>query len=481
MKTNSLNFLRFASALAGLVTTTALTGCGDSRPTPPEPPAAAATNAANPARPAPAPLALALARHSGDGKIDGQIRHFQNQVRSNIQAHASLERLGWLYVGKARQSFDPGYYTLAEQCALALDARQPDCVEALFLRGHTLQSQHRFHEAEPIARRLVARRGLAGDFGLLGDILLDVGRLDEAAAAYQSMLDLKPDPQGYARAAQIRWLKGDLEGALEIMRLAVAGVSSRDAESAAWMHTQFARFLWQAGRESDATNALHDALALRTNFAPALLLQGKMLLAAERTADAINWLQSAVRLNPLPEYQWTLAEALRTAGREAEATALEEVLVAKGPAADPRSCALFLATRRLQPAIAVRLARKELSERQDVFTHDALAWALAAASELEAAQPHLRAALAEGTRDARLWFHAGIIHAQAGQADESRRWLQQAEQARAQLLPGERALLREALASPANPAATTATTAAPPTPGLKPFPTAAVSGAALEN
>src|SRR6185503_3811410 len=71
------------------------------------------------------PLAIALAPHAGHGRLDEQIRRFQGDVRSNLNVHASLEHLGWLYVGKARESFDAGYYTLAEQCALALDSLQP--------------------------------------------------------------------------------------------------------------------------------------------------------------------------------------------------------------------------------------------------------------------------------------------------------------------------------------------------------------------
>src|SRR6185436_20201061 len=49
------------------------------------------------------PLEIALAPHTGQGRLDEQIRHFQEQVRSNQNVHAALERLGWLYVGKARE------------------------------------------------------------------------------------------------------------------------------------------------------------------------------------------------------------------------------------------------------------------------------------------------------------------------------------------------------------------------------------------
>ena len=75
--------------------------------------------------------------------------------------------------------------------------------------------------------------------------------------------------------------------------------------------------------------------------------------------------------------------------------------------------ALFLATRHENPETALRLARTELGSRSDVFTHDALAWSLAAAGNLAEAHSEMQRALAEGTEDARLFFHAAVIASQA--------------------------------------------------------------------
>jgi len=47
-------------------------------------------------------------------------------------------------------------------------------------------------------------------------------------------------------------------------------------------------------------------------------------------------------------------------------------------------------------------------------------------------------AVGEGTRDGRLFLHAGLIHAAAGHSEEARRWLTQANQLRWTLLPSER-------------------------------------------
>ena len=77
---------------------------------------------------------------------------------------------------------------------------------------------------------------------------MEQGRLAEAAAAYQQMLDLKPFYQSYTRAAHVRWLKGDLEGAIAAMRLAIESASPRDPESSAWAWTRLAAYELQAGR-----------------------------------------------------------------------------------------------------------------------------------------------------------------------------------------------------------------------------------------
>ena len=50
------------------------------------------------------------------------------------------------------------------------------------------------------------------------------------------------------------------------------------------------------------------------DYAAALLARGRVLLAMKRTAEAVEALERAARLNPLPEYQWTLADALRASG-----------------------------------------------------------------------------------------------------------------------------------------------------------------------
>jgi tetratricopeptide (TPR) repeat protein len=439
MKTSTVN--ENLTAMAFVLAAALLTGCGPKSATPTNSMAAKSIPPASAAWPD--PLVLVLVPQVGDMKTDVEIRKFQDQVRQGSNRDLALEQLGWLFVAKARESFDAGYYKLAEQCALAMEQNDPQSNAALLLRGHVLDSLHRFHEAEILARQLVERRGEGFDYGLLGDALMEQGRLNEAVAAYQRMMNLRPDLHAYARAAHVRWLTGDLDGAIEAMSLAVSAATPHDPESTAWVSTRLANYEFQAGRPDRASRLCRAALSFQTNYPPALLLRGKMLLADGKPAEAVKSLRAAAQFNPLPEYEWVLADALRAAGCESEAATVEAQLRRGGAASDPRTLALFLATRRQSPELALRLAREELASRGDVFTHDALAWALWADAQDAAAQAEMQLALAAGTQDARLFFHAAVIASQSGRAIDALNWTKKSEAVAQMLLPSERKELQE--------------------------------------
>ena len=391
------------------------------------------------------PCAIALISHSGDEQIDIELRNLQVQARSTTNRSEIMKRLGWTYVRKARLSCDSGYYKLAEQCSLCVQSEQPGDADALLLQGHILHGLHEFKEAESIARKLVAIRNQALDQGLLGDVLMEQGRLEEAVVAYQRMVNRRPDLQSYTRVAHLRWLKGDLAGAIEVMQLAVSAGSPREAEPAAWAYTRLGIFELQTGNIEGAANSAEMALQLVENYAAALLLRGRVLLAQGKLAEAIEFLQRAAICNPLPEYQWTLADALREAGRTEAAEEVERNLIGSGASNDPRTFALYLLTRGQQTDQALALTTEELKTRADVFTLDALAWALKANGRLIEARNYSEQSLKEGTRDARLFYHAASIALAIGNQKEAEGLFQRANEIRQMLLPSEREDLKQQL------------------------------------
>lgn len=384
------------------------------------------------------PCAIVLVPHGGAADIDRRLARFQQDVREMPGSTARLERLGWAFIAKGRESYDAGYYTLAEQCARCIEQREPNSADALLLRGHVLHSLHRFREAEAVGRELVARRGLPFDHGLLGDALMEQGKLDQAARSYQQMMDLRPGPQAYSRAAHLRWLTGDLDGAVAMMRLAVRAYGSPASEPAAWGSVRLATYEAQRGHFANAKARLAEVLSRRPDYAPALLLRGELLLAAAEVDAAVASLRRAASLTALPGYQWPLLEALREAGKVQEAAAVASSLREKGPGTDARTTSLFLASERVDVDVALRLAKDETRQRVDARTLDALAWAHRAAGNLDAARRHSLAAMSAGTADARLAYHAGVIAADTGFQDDARRWLLLAAQYKHTLLPSER-------------------------------------------
>ena len=258
---------------------------------------------------------------------------------------------------------------------------QPDDPAALLLRGHVLHQLHRFGEAEvdrPAPRD--AARVRARLSGCSATSLMEQGRVTEAADAYQKMIDLKPFYQSYTRAAHLRWLKGDLDGAIEMMHAAVKAASPRDPESVAWAYSRLADV--RAPARSAGRRGAHDrrVAAVRARLRRGAARARPHPARAEearrrgRDAGARGAPQSAARIPVGAGRRAALAEPRPTKPRRSKsswcATAARRSAHAR--ALSRRRGARTAAGRSSSPDASWRSAR-------DVFTLDALAWALASA------------------------------------------------------------------------------------------------------
>jgi len=80
----------------------------------------------------------------------------------------------------------------------------------------------------------------------------------------------------------------------------------------------------------------------------------------------------------------------------------------------------------LKPAIALAAAKAEYATRRDIYGADALAWTALKAGDIPQAQAAIKDALRLGTRDAKLFYHAGVIARAAGNQSAAREYLQRA-------------------------------------------------------
>ena len=89
--------------------------------------------------------------------------------------------------------------------------------------------------AAPVPRG--ARRGAGGrgscvrptpwNYGVMGDALLELGDYDQAFDAFDTMATMRPTAAAYARVSYGRELRGDLNGAVEAMRMAGQATTGR--------------------------------------------------------------------------------------------------------------------------------------------------------------------------------------------------------------------------------------------------------------
>ena len=81
------------------------------------------------------------------------------------------------------------------------------------------------------------------------------------------------------------------------------------------------------GQQEEAVRLLDDALSRQPDFAPALAERGKIALAREEYAAAVNWLRQAVERNPTDHSaRYSLVQCLRHQGKETEAQQQEQQL-----------------------------------------------------------------------------------------------------------------------------------------------------------
>jgi tetratricopeptide (TPR) repeat protein len=251
----------------------------------------------------------------------------------------------------------------------------------------------------------------------------------------------------YIRIAHLRRLKGDLDGAVDLYRRAAGSFGPTAPEAAAWSWTQVARLELALGRRPGCDRALDTALNLVPSYPPALLARGRLHLASGEGELATTVLRQAVVAQPLPEYRWTLIEALRFAGHAEEAVQVKRRLLATGTLDDPRTMSLYLATQKLRPNLAVRLAKDDLDSRADAATLDAVVWSLFAAGRNEEAGTWSERAVATGTRGARVLLHAGVIALARTETRLAQRRLMAAQTHANTLLPSERTQLDAARAA----------------------------------
>ncbi|MFY0569672.1 tetratricopeptide repeat protein [Archangium lansingense] len=345
------------------------------------------------------------------------------QARSAIEQHPDYPQayndLALALARRARETGDPALYAQAEKALEKSFRLQPGNVEGLKVQCWLLLGKHEFAKARELARELNQR---APDdvlvYGFLADANAELGNYEEAEDAAQWMLDLRPgNIPGLTRAAYLREIFGDPEGALELMRNAYDRTDPGELEDRAWLLTQIGHLHLVRGEHSEAESALTEALRLFPRYHYALGVLGTLRMEQQRWADAVELFEQRYAIAPHPENLYPLAKALERAGRSREARDAFRTFErqasreSKGVDNANRELIFYYIEHADRPAQALRLAEHESARRQDIHTLDAYAWALHANGRDPEAQQQLERVLKVGTRDPLVQSHAQAIAA----------------------------------------------------------------------
>ncbi len=385
-------------------------------------------------------LALTLVCTSAGAAIsatrtDGQIGYYQQLIRRNPRNARAFLGLGDALIRKARETGDPSYFNRAEKALKKSLEIAPKSAAAARHLAYVFYSRHEFAPAAAQAREALAMNPADGDAcGILGDALLEVGSYDEAETAYRRMIELERNLYSYSRRAGLHSARGNNSAAIADLERAVAAgrAACQPAESLAWAEWQLGMEHFGLGDLRNAENYFQQALSTLPDYYRALAGLAQVRAAQKNYSEAIALYRKALAILPLPDYAAALGDIYALTGEPEQALRQYQLVEYMGRLSEinkilyNRELAYFYADHGIKPEEGLALALRELEYRRDVYAHDVVAWNLHRNGKFAAAREHIDAALALGTRDAKLFFHAGMIYRSLGAADRAEEFFRRA-------------------------------------------------------
>ena len=375
---------------------------------------------------------------------DQVIRFYQAKVNSDPDDIFNYDRLSSAYVQKARETGDISYYELAEKGlkkSLELESVHEEAAPAFGELAVVYFAEHRFSEAAVQADKAIKLApDFMGAYATEGDAYFESGDYERAAATYSHFDDPAAKKSGdsseYLKATRLSsldWIHGKPAEAIQRLTAAthLANGIHLHLENIAWTQFMLAEQYFQTGDLKRAEAATQESLRIYPRYHRALSEMGKIRAAQGRVPDAIQNYTQAIAVIPLPIYAAALGDLYKKSGKDTEAEkqyALVEYIGKIGALNQQvynRELAVFYADHNRHLSDSLSLAKKELEVRHDVYTWDALAWALLKNGQAAEAQKAMQKALAPGTQDAMLFFHEAAIERELGNPD----WVSHARKA----------------------------------------------------
>lgn len=367
--------------------------------------------------------------------VETSIAAFQERLKQNPNDAVTFTLLANQYVRQARETGDVSGYLRAEEALQASLALNPNYSLANTTLASVYYAQHEFSSALEIAQAEFDKNPKNTQaLVIVADSHLSLGNYQEAEEIYLQLSGAGETPQLLARLANLEELKGNPEEALALIRRAAGEAleSGGTEEGAAWYILRVADMYFNMGQYKQAGDYYEAALRVFDNYPIALAGLGKVSAAQGKYEEAISYYQRAVNIVPQPDYLAALGDLYSLTGKTDQARIQYDTVEYIGGLAElnqqvyNRQLANFYSDHDINLEKALKLGLAELETRKDIYGYDAAAWAEYKNGNYQKAQEYMEQAMALGTQDARLYFHAGMIAYALGQNKSARDYLERA-------------------------------------------------------
>ncbi|MDQ3697105.1 MAG: tetratricopeptide repeat protein [Gemmatimonadota bacterium] len=387
--------------------------------------------------------------------LDRDIAFFADRARRDTLGALDRASLAALYLQRARLTGNGDDDIRAEEAARqSLALRTVRNASTYTILASSLLAQHRFLDAREAARELVrAEPDDPAARALLGEIQLEVGEYDSARVLLEPLAGMRENLAVGPRLARWAEIAGRSEDARAIFNAALREVAERTdllPEQAAWFYLRRGQLELKAGGLDGAANAFRAGLEIHPGDHRILGALARLELLRGRPGRAIGYGERAIAIALEPGTLGVLGDAHIARGDSVQAKdhyRAMEVAVLAQPGAFHREWSLWLLDHGRGIDQVLAKAREEIRTRRDVYGYDLLAWALHKSGNHVEAREAAQMALRLGTRDASLYFHAGMIARALGDTATARRELEEALEINSYFHPTQPAVARATLDS----------------------------------
>ncbi len=346
---------------------------------------------------------------------DERIRAYQKRLQSSPGDPSLQAGLVSAYLQKLRESADYSYLDLASKLVDTMLEKEGGNFTALRFQNEIDLQRHDFKRVAERAQDMAKYTPSdPGNWGNLGDALMELGEYERAGKAYTKMFALRPNLASYNRLAYFQFVTGNANRAIELMRDAVEAGDALP-ENTAWCRAELGDMYFKTGQVDQAADAYRGALDLFPGLHRANAGLGKVEAARGHLQIAIRHYERAQSIVPLVEYAGALEDLYSALGMMDKAQQQRELVstIEKiGKVTNEktnRNLALVLADHGRDLSFALELMQAEIPVRGDVYTWDAFSWVLFKSGRLDEAKAASARALRLGTPEPGFYYHASRI------------------------------------------------------------------------